>query len=367
MNAAEIWQGVMGHARLASRLENAFKVGKLSGSYLLVGPRGVGKFLFAKQVAKAILCHAKKSDALESCGKCPNCLQVESGNHPDLNIVSKPDDKAFIPVQSLIGDPEHRLRAGLCYELRLKPISGAYRVAIINDADYLNAEGANALLKTLEEPPKGVVLFLVSASEQRVLPTIRSRCQAIRFGPISQREVAFLLTSKGLETDPEKASEAAAASFGSVGRATELLDPVISEFREGLYDLLSDMKSSAPEWSKHVLTFADQGSKEAAAKRARLRLAFELSADLFWQVIALRTGLDLVGDRILKSRAENAGRWFPESVERAIECLECSLECTEAVDANANATTLVEYWCDEIHRLTRTRLAARSLSELLAR
>ena len=101
---------------------------------------------------------------LDACGHCPACLQAAAGSHPDLETVAKPPDKSFLPLELLIGDKEHRMREGLCYRLSLRPLLGGRKIAVIDDADYLNAEGANSLLKTLEEPPPGSLLILIGTS-----------------------------------------------------------------------------------------------------------------------------------------------------------------------------------------------------------
>ena len=80
---------------------------------------------------------------MDPCGECPGCVQVAAGTHPDLILVAKPEDKSFLPLELLIGDKEHRMREGLCHDIGLKPFMGGRKVAIIDDADHLNAEGAN--------------------------------------------------------------------------------------------------------------------------------------------------------------------------------------------------------------------------------
>src|SRR4029450_8202547 len=114
------------------------------------------------------------------------------------------------PLELLIGDAEHRMRAGLCYNIALKPFSARRKVAIIDDADYLNKEGANCLLKTLEEPPPKSLLIMIGTSEQRQVPTIRSRCQIVRFQPLAEEDVAELLLSTGVCEDAALAQPAAA-------------------------------------------------------------------------------------------------------------------------------------------------------------
>src|SRR5437773_3671449 len=219
------WQSIRGHDRVVGKFRRALTKGRLASTFLFVGPAGVGKRTFALKLAQGLLCERAEAERLDPCGECPSCHQVASLNHPDVEIVAKPADKAFIPLELLIGDAEHRMRAGLCYSIALKPYSGRRKVAIIDDADYLNKEGANCLLKTLEEPPPYSVLILIGTSEQRQLPTIRSRCQIVRFQPLAESDVAELVIEQGLCTDPALARAAAAHSHGSLQRAALWCDP----------------------------------------------------------------------------------------------------------------------------------------------
>ena len=108
------------------------------------------------------------------------------------------------------------MREGLCHNISLKPYRGGRKIAIIDDADFLNQEGANCLLKTLEEPPPKSILILIGTSEQKQLPTIRSRCQVIRFRPLAESTVAELLVSQGLIESEVEAERLAGLSGGSL-------------------------------------------------------------------------------------------------------------------------------------------------------
>ena len=169
------WQGIAGHDEIVARFRTMLARGRLASTFLFVGPAGVGKRTFATRLAAALLCQTQPPAALDPCGVCSSCLQVAAGTHPDLLRVSKPADKSFIPLELFIGPKEKRMQQGLCHDISLKPFMGGGRVAIIDDADYLNEEGANSLLKTLEEPPPQSVLILIGTSADRQLPTIRSR------------------------------------------------------------------------------------------------------------------------------------------------------------------------------------------------
>ena len=128
------WQGIRGHDELVQRFRIAAERGRLAGTFLFVGPAGIGKRSFALQLAQALLCETIPEQELAACGKCASCVQVAAGTHPDIELVSRPADKAFIPLELLLGDDEHRLRAGLCYNLSAKPFGGRRKIAIIDDA-----------------------------------------------------------------------------------------------------------------------------------------------------------------------------------------------------------------------------------------
>ncbi len=134
---------------------------------------------------------------LDPCGRCPGCVQVLAGTHPDLIQISRPPGKNDIPVGMLKGDDDyHPVEQSLLFNLALKPFYGGRKVAIVDDADDLNPAGANCLLKTLEEPPPRSVLILLSTSVDRQLPTIRSRAEIVRFKPLAPEIVARLLVQQ---------------------------------------------------------------------------------------------------------------------------------------------------------------------------
>lgn len=334
------WNGVLGHDEVAARFVRAVERNRLASTFLFVGPEGVGKRTFALALAQALLCDrvAKEQPTqitLSACGECPQCKQALAGTHPDILQVGKPADKADIPLALLIGEKEHRMRAGLCYEISLRPFAGRRKIALIDDADYLNTEGANALLKTLEEPPDDSLLILIGTAEQRQLPTIRSRCQVVRFRPLPEEVVAELLSRHADDADPADRQRAAQLAEGSLARARIWLDPQVAEFRTGLTEVLAQGDFDAPALAKQVAAFVDAGGKESSAKRARLRTAIGLAERFF---------RELLRD---PQMAENARR-------TAAECLDLCLTATSHVDANAHPSTLIEWWLDELRQLRLT-------------
>ena len=226
-----IWDSIRGHRDIADMFRRAISRGRLAHAYLLVGPHGVGKRLFARTIAQCLFCEQYPEDELNGCGTCAACKQVQAGTHPDLLMVGCPPGKKNIPIELLSGSREHRGRDGLCHDLALRPMSATRRVALIDDAELMAEEGANALLKTLEEPPRGSIIFLMTPEIDPILPTIRSRCQPIRFSPLSEVDIAELLLEQKFVTDPAVAAEVAGVAEGSLTTAQDLLEPELRELR----------------------------------------------------------------------------------------------------------------------------------------
>jgi DNA polymerase-3 subunit delta' len=168
----------------------------------MVGPDGVGKTTLALDLAAGLLCTADPADR-RPCRECRACRLVEHGTHPDLHRLG--------PVgpgrQVVIGGPDARFRGvrDLITDLALMPVEGGRRVAIIEGADRMNEDAQSALLKTLEEPPAGVTIVLCADREWRLLPTVRSRCQRIRLGPVGLRDIEAILADHGVADAPTAA------------------------------------------------------------------------------------------------------------------------------------------------------------------
>jgi DNA polymerase-3 subunit delta' len=278
-------------------------------------------------------------------------------SHPDLEVVSKPADKSSLPLELFIGDKEHRMREGLCYNLSLKPVRGGRRIAIIDDADFLSLgqqEAANCLLKTLEEPRPKSVLILVGTSEQKQLPTIRSRCQVIRFQPLTEETVATLLVATGVVSDAGQARHLGALAGGSLAAAAELAEEQLAEFRRTLLAELCQPDWNAVELAKNVGQFVDAAGKEAPPRRARMTQLIGLAADFYRQLMRALSGAPVVGDEVLRRAVTTAQPAWRGDAETAAGCLDRCLDALGHVQANANQATLLDCWLDELATLTRT-------------
>lgn len=207
-------------------LQRAFGAGKMAHAYIFAGPDGVGRAMTARAWGKMLLCQKrveKKTPEgvfFDSCGTCPSCLLFDGDGHPDFVSIYKEllpytkDGKDRKPPRDL---PIDVIREFLIEKIANRPQMGEFAVYVIHEAEKLNIAGQNALLKTLEEPPGFCVVILLCSKTEWLLPTIYSRCQTIRFGPIDRGHILSVLKRQGV-------AESAAAYWagfceGSLGQA----------------------------------------------------------------------------------------------------------------------------------------------------
>lgn len=175
------------------------------------GPSGVGKRLAAVWYAAFLNCLSAEAEA--PCGVCSSCKKMMSGSHPDLHFSVVPDGKTVVGV----GEAREAI-----HHLQYAPFEGNFRVLIIENAEKLTDEAQNALLKTLEEPPSKAVIILVTPLFGALIPTVASRCRAVRFSLLSETEVASHLRARGAEV--EQSELLARLSRGALGMALGLLE-----------------------------------------------------------------------------------------------------------------------------------------------
>ena len=330
---------LIGHEHQIERFRKASGSGRLASTFLFSGPAGIGKRTFAEQLAGALLCQHATADSLDACGTCQACQQVTAGSHPDLYLIAKPADKSMFPLELLIGDREHRMKSGLCYQMSLKPRMGQKKIAIIDDADYLNAEGANALLKLLEEPPPGSVIILITTHANRQLPTIRSRAQLIRFQPLTTPQLAQLLQDEGFAESPQQALTMAHAGSGSIERARRLCDEETQTLRGTLHTVLARNGWSPQELVETVTSYVDAAGKEAPPRRQRLKNAIDFVVEHYRRRLHAACGITPgESDPVMAATADCD----------AARCIDHCLTAFGHIDANANLPTLTEWWLNEL-------------------
>jgi len=353
------WSHVVGHREVIERLCRAAQRDRLAGAYLFVGPAGVGKHTTACEFAKALLCEGSAARAhpptVEACDECPACRLVDARTHPDLMLVAKRPDKNELILDQFLGKEDKRGREGLCHDIALKPFRATRKVAIIDDADLFNEEGANALLKTLEEPPPRSVIILVGTMEQRQLPTIRSRVQTIRFGQLATEEVREVLRRVSLDVEPAALDRAIEAAQGSVSLAMALTDPHVASFRQQLLDQLASLDPTDGGFPEAMNSFVERDKAENPVKRARLRFAADLAIEFYRALTVSLAGQSAGDDETLSRAVAAAARRWRADIDTAARCVERSMAVHAHVAANAQPGLVIDGWLDDLDQLSEGR------------
>ncbi|MBI1994132.1 MAG: DNA polymerase III subunit delta' [Deltaproteobacteria bacterium] len=243
---------IVGHRKQLESLARGLENDRLHHAYLFLGPEGIGKRTVALSLAMAIQCREKDSDF---CGRCDGCVRVQNGNHPDVRVVEPLPEKKEITIRQV---------RELERELNYRAFTGGKKIAVVDPASLMNYAAQNALLKTLEEPPKDSLLILVSTSVGGLLATLVSRCLRLSFAPLPVQEVAsFLETRKGWSRD--KAELLAAMSMGSLGRAAA---PEMEEMIQRRAAWAERMSSLTPADSAGWMALAEEiaGEREESLK-----------------------------------------------------------------------------------------------------
>ena len=334
-------------------LRRAVQRGRTAHAYLFVGPDGIGKRLTARRIAQSLFCQRIPDDQLDACGECPACRQVLAGTHPDLLSVGCPEGKRELPMKLIVGPEENRGREGLLHDLSLHPMSASRRIAIIDDADKMNAESANALLKTLEEPPPGAILLLISPSLETLLPTIRSRCQKVQFAPLTDDELSGLLVELGWESDPSSADAVAALSEGSLATARQLLDPELRKLRDLLLARLTQPQMSSVSLADELIANIDEIASDTPHQRQVAGWLLRFAIDHYRR--AIEAGLSGADDpgATWEVLLESAGGDPLEAADLAAAAVDRCVLADLHVQQMMPAPLCLEGWADDLSRIHR--------------
>jgi DNA polymerase-3 subunit delta' len=241
---------LFGHAEAERILLDTYRSGRIPHAWLIVGPRGIGKATLAYRLARFVLAHpdpeAPEVQAARSLAVDPN--------HVVARRMAAQGQGDLLVLERTLGD-RGKLRQDIAVDDVRRSIAffgstageGGWRIAVVDSVDELNASGANALLKVIEEPPPRTLLLLVSHARGMVLPTIRSRCRLLVLRPLAVADVARGVASAlGREADDQAVQEAAALSEGSIGRALDLLDGPALALRQRVVALLDALPAVDP-------------------------------------------------------------------------------------------------------------------------
>lgn len=222
---------IIGHEDIVKHFKSSIELGKVSHAYILNGEKDSGKKTLASVVAKALQCETGEPDP---CGTCHSCLQAETRNQPDIIWVGheKPN---VISVDEI--------REHIVNDVDLKPYSSRYKIYIVPDAQLMNPQAQNALLKTLEEPPEYAIIMLLTNNVDKFLPTILSRCIVLNFKPVEPLHmIEYLVNQVGV--DDSKARFCTDFAQGNLGKAVRLaISTDYNEVRDDSIRLLRKIDS----------------------------------------------------------------------------------------------------------------------------
>ena len=328
---------IIGHRRLTTLVARAIERETLPPTLLFAGQSGVGKWAVACATAQAVNCLDPVKPAghlaIDACGKCRSCDRIARGVHVDVFRL-EPDDRASIKI-----DP---VRAVLA-ETSFRPFEGRLRVVLIRDADTLQNEAQNALLKSLEEPPPGTMFILTTAVPGALLPTVRSRCMRLRFGRLTAAEVAAGLTRDHEYSDVD-ARGAAPLADGSLGQALALMDTDLTMFRELAMGLL---RNSAGRTDAHARVQAATSLHTGASKKERTRghvaIILRLMASMLRDLEAINAGADravLANPQLTGDLETLAGAYSGDRARAAFGAVDRALT---ALERNAGMKVVTEW------------------------
>jgi len=257
---------IVGQDKAVEQFASAWATRKLHHAWLLAGPKGVGKASFADAAARRVLADAAGPPSalpgIDTDGQHPMVRLIEAGSHPDMRWLRRVENEKTGNLARNISVDQVR---GLSDLFDLSPAMSDWRVAVIDTVDELEAAGANALLKMLEEPPPNCLFFLVSHAPGRLLPTIRSRCRRLDFQVLGDDAMTSILESQASELSPGERQKIIPMAFGSAGRALAFAELSLAKLEDAA---LAILRQGDPTNARRSELASELGRKTAADRYA---------------------------------------------------------------------------------------------------
>ena len=316
MNTAPVWDSIIGQHRAKRTVRAALAAERVPHAWLFTGTEGVGKDAAAIAVATYLRCEHPQSDATP-CGQCRGCTTTRSLQNPNVRFVfalpsgKSEDARTDAPMLKLsdaeisliteqvamkAADPYHNITIPRAQQIKISSIrevrrdismsatEPGWRVIIVSEAHRMGSEAANAFLKTLEEPAARTILLLTSSSRERLLPTILSRCQEVRFESLNESEIAAALVERQ-GADRTSAALLAKLSSGSYSRAVEMMSGDLAQLR---FDVITFLRAALRR--SPIAVHAEVERLTASPDRARLEQTLALLQLWLRDALAMRVG-----------------------------------------------------------------------------
>jgi DNA polymerase-3 subunit delta' len=313
---------VVGHEWAVALLRRSLVEDRVGHAYLITGSPQIGKTTLARTFAQALNCAHPEADE-RPCGTCRSCRLVNGGNHPDVQLIEP--EGAYLKID--------QVRA-LQRQVALSPVEGRWKVYILREMERATAEAANALLKTLEEPPSHAVLILTASEAEALLPTIVSRCQPILLRPLSRQAVGQALVDRW-QVPQEQASLLASLSGGRLGWAVEASRK--SPLLERRLQRLDELRGLMGQGRAERLFYAARISRDSSALREAMALWLTWWRDLL--LVAHGSTAALTHQDRKADLLQLAEKLRPEQARQAVEAIRAAIR---GLDSNANPRLTAE-------------------------
>lgn len=317
------FQDIIGHNQIVEHLRNAIRMEKISHAYILNGESNAGKMMLAEAFATALQCEA---DGVEPCMNCRSCHQAVEHNQPDIIYVTHEK-----PNVISVDDIRHQLNN----DIVIKPYSSKYKIYIVDEAEKMNTQAQNALLKTIEEPPAYGIILLLTTNADSFLPTILSRCITLNLKSVNEDLIKDYLMKK-YQIPDYQADVCAAFAQGNVGKAIQLASS--GEFNE--------LKSSALSLVKKLddmdLYELNECIKQINDFKSKIGEYFDLLTLWFRDVLYMKATNDvnnlIFKDEVYDIKKQAAKRSY-SGIENILQALE---QAKVRLNANVNFDLVIE-------------------------
>lgn len=317
------FQDILGHEQIIEHLQNAITMDKVSHAYIINGPDRSGKMMLAEAFAAALQC---EGEGVKPCMECRSCRQAAGRNQPDIIYVrhEKPNTISVDDIRSQVNN-----------DIVIKPYSSSHKVYIIDEAEKMNPQAQNALLKTIEEPPAYAVLILLTVNADSFLPTILSRCVTLNIKAVSDEKIKNFLM-KNCQVPDYQADVCAAFAQGNVGKAIQL---ATSEDFNGLKTSVLQLIKRLGDIDLYEMT---EAVKQISDYKLSINDYFDLMTVWYRDVLLFKATAD-VNDLIFKDKVYDIKRQAEQSSYNGIEEILRALQKAKTrLNANVNFDLTIE-------------------------